>query len=122
MMYAVEEFTNIATEDKISEVQIYNVFNRIEWSLVGHWSKERLLEEVRKYSDQEIAASEIIGRIILSKRYAEKILSIISKYYSRPHDLRLLIQTVILLYNDRRQAGLSHIISALAVIGILRGI
>jgi hypothetical protein len=45
------------------------------------------LEEVKKYSDREIAASEIIGRTIISKRFAEKILSIISKYHSRPNDL-----------------------------------
>ena len=57
----------------------------------------------KKYLDEQIAASEIIGRTIISKRYAEKILSIISKYYSRPHDLKLLIQTAVLLYNDRRQ-------------------
>ena len=103
----VEEFTNIAIEDKISKVQINNVFHPIKWSLVNHWSTEKLLEEVKKYSDREIAASEIIGRTIISKRFAEKVLSIISKYHSRPHDLKLLIQTATLLYNDRKRAALS---------------
>jgi hypothetical protein len=101
----VEELTNIAIEDKISKVQIHNVFHPIKWSLVNHWSTEKLLEEVKKYSDSEIAASEIIGRTIISKRFAEKVHSIISKYHSRPHDLKLLIQTAILLYNDRTRAA-----------------
>jgi hypothetical protein len=59
----VEEFTNIAI-DRISKVQIHNVFHPIKWSLVNHWSTEKLLEEVKKYSDREIAASEIIGRTL----------------------------------------------------------
>jgi hypothetical protein len=42
----------------------------IKWSLVNHWSTDKLLEEVKKYSDREIAASEIIGRTIISKRFA----------------------------------------------------
>lgn len=69
-------------------------------------SKEKLLEDVKEYTDREIAASEIIGRTIISKRFAEKILSIISKYYKRrPHDLKLLIDTAILFYDDRKQAA-----------------
>jgi hypothetical protein len=100
----VEELTKIAIEDKISKVQIHNVFYPIKLGLVNHWSTEKLLEEVKEYSDREIAASEIIGRTILSKRFAEKILSIISKYHKRPQDLKLLIQTALILYNEQRQA------------------
>jgi hypothetical protein len=96
-------FVEMAIEDKISK--IYNVFHPIRWSLVNHWSKEKLLEEVKKYSDEQIAASEIIGRTIIFKRFVEKIISVISKYYKRPQDLRLLIDTAILLYNDRKQAA-----------------
>jgi hypothetical protein len=101
----VQEFVEIAIEDKIPKVQIHNMFYPIRWSLVNHWSTEKLLEEVKKYSDREIAASEIIGRTIVSKRFAEKILSIVYRYHRRPHDLRLLIDTAILLYNDRKQAA-----------------
>jgi hypothetical protein len=101
----VDEFTKIAIEDKISKVQIHNVFHLIGWSLANHWSKEKLWEEVKKYLDEQIAASENIGRTIISMRFAEKILSIISKYHSHPHDMKLLIQTAMLLYNDRRQGG-----------------
>jgi hypothetical protein len=101
----VEEFIKIAIEDKISKIQIHNVFHSISLSLVNHWSTEKLLNEVKEYSDGEIAASEIIGRTIISKRFAEKVLSIISKYHSRPHDLKLLIHTAMLLYNDRTRAA-----------------
>jgi hypothetical protein len=76
----VEELTNIAIEDTISKVQIHNAFHPIKWSLVNHWSTDKLLEEVKKYLDREIAASEIIGRTIISRRFAEKVLSIISKF------------------------------------------
>jgi hypothetical protein len=69
------------------------------------WSTDKLLEEVKEYSDREIAVSEIIGRTIISKRFAEKILSIISKYHKRPHDLKLFIHTTMLLYNDRKQTA-----------------
>jgi hypothetical protein len=91
----------------MSKVQIHNVFHHIRWSLVNHWSTDNLLEEVKKYSDREIAASEIIGRTIISKRFAEKntLYSIISKYQSRPHDLQFLIHTAMLLYNDRKHTA-----------------
>jgi wyosine [tRNA(Phe)-imidazoG37] synthetase (radical SAM superfamily) len=106
----VEEFTKIAIEDKISKIQIHNVFHPIRSSYVNHWSTEKLLKEVKEYSDREIAASEIIGRTIISKRFAEKILFIISKYiiskyHQRPHDLKLLIHTAMLLYNDQKQVA-----------------
>jgi hypothetical protein len=34
----VEEFTKIAIEDKISNIQIYSVFIPIRLSLINHWS------------------------------------------------------------------------------------
>ena len=111
-MYAIEEikkdvgeFIKIASEDKISKIQIHNVFFPFKNSFVNHWSTDKVLEEVKKYSDEQIAASQIIERTIISKRFAEKILSIISKYHSHPHDLKLLIHTAMLLYNDQKQAA-----------------
>jgi hypothetical protein len=47
----------------------------------------------------------IVRRTSISKRFAEKILSIMSKYYQRPHDLKLLIHTAMLLYNDQKHAA-----------------
>ena len=101
----MDEFTKIAIEDNISKIQIENVFHPIGLSFVNHWSTDKLLEEVKEYSDREIAASEIIGRTIISKRFAEKMLSIISKYHKRPHDLKLFIHTTMLLNNDRKQTA-----------------
>jgi hypothetical protein len=34
----VKEFTKIAIEDKISNIQIYSVFIPIRLSLINHWS------------------------------------------------------------------------------------
>ena len=48
----VKEFTKIAIEDKISKVQIHNIFHQIGLSFVNHWSKEKLLKEVKEYSER----------------------------------------------------------------------
>jgi hypothetical protein len=69
--------------------------------LFNHWSQEKLLEKVKEYADRELTASEIIGRTIISERFAEKMRSIVYKYHSLPQDLRLLLDTAILLYNDK---------------------
>ena len=69
---ALDEFTKIAIEDNISKIQIHNVFHPIGLSFVNHWSTDKLLEEVKEYSDREIAPSEIIGRTIISKRLLKK--------------------------------------------------
>ena len=61
----VEDLTKIIVEDKISKVQIYNMFYPIKLSFINYWSTEKLLNEVKEYADREIAASEIIGRTIL---------------------------------------------------------
>jgi hypothetical protein len=75
------ELTKIALEDDISKTQVINMFHPIKFGMVNHWSMEKILEEVKQYTDEEYVVSEIIGRTILSKRYEEKILSIIPKYY-----------------------------------------
>jgi hypothetical protein len=77
--------TKIIVEDKISKVQIYNMFYPIKLSFINYWSTEKLLNEVKEYADREIAASEIIGRTIISMRFAEKMLSIISKDFMAPY-------------------------------------
>ena len=68
------ELTKIAIEDNISKTQVINMFHPFKLGLVNRWSEDTILEEVKKYSDEEYVISEIIGRTILSKRYAEKIL------------------------------------------------
>jgi hypothetical protein len=111
-VYAIEEIkkdahelTRIAIEDNISKTQVINMFHPIKLGLVNRWSEDTILEEVRKNSDEENVVSEIIGRTILSKRYEEKILSIVPQYYSRPNDLNLLVRSTTILYSDQKQGG-----------------
>jgi hypothetical protein len=64
-----------------------------------------ILEEVKKYSDEEYVVSEIVGRPVLSKRYVEKVLSVIPKYYRRPNDLNMLARGTVILYDDQKQGA-----------------
>jgi hypothetical protein len=97
------ELTRIAIEDDISKTQVLNMFHPIKLGMVNHWSMEKILEEVKEYAYEENVVSEIIGRTILSRRYAEKILSIIPQYYRRPNDLNLLIRSTSILYSYQKQ-------------------
>jgi hypothetical protein len=81
------------------------MFHPIKLGSVNHWSMEKILEEVKRYSDEEYVVSEVIGRTILSRRYAGKILSIIPKYYRRPNELNLLVRSTSILYDDQKQPG-----------------
>jgi hypothetical protein len=53
-------------------------------------------------SGEEYVVSEIVGRPVLSKRYVEKVLSVIPKYYRRPDDLNLLVRSTSILYSDQK--------------------
>jgi hypothetical protein len=44
---------------------------------------EKITEDVKQYSDEQSVVSEIVGRTLVSKRYKEKILYIIPRYYRR---------------------------------------
>jgi hypothetical protein len=96
------ELTKIAIEDGISRIKVLNMFYPMKAGMGNHWSMEKIIEEVKKYSDEEIAVSEIVGRTILSKRYAEKIFSIIPRYYGHPNDFKLLEHSTVILYDDQR--------------------
>jgi hypothetical protein len=52
-VHELHELTKIAIEDKIPKIQIHNMFHLIKFGLFNHWSKEKLLEEIKKYSDRE---------------------------------------------------------------------
>jgi hypothetical protein len=97
------ELTKLAIEDKVSKIQVLNMFHPINYGMVNHWSMEKITEDVKQYSDEQSVVSEIVGRAIVSKRYVEKILSIIPKYYRRPKDLDLLTRSTTILYDDRNQ-------------------
>ena len=50
------------------------MFHPFKLGLLNRWSEDTILEEVKKYSDEEYVDSEIVGRPVLSKRYVEKVL------------------------------------------------
>lgn len=101
------EITKIAIEDNISKNQIINIFQPIKFGLFNHRSMEKIVEDLKQYSDEESVVSEIIGRTILTKRYVEKILSIIPKYYRRPNDLNVLARSTTILYDDQKNLKLT---------------
>ena len=49
------------------------MFHPFKLGLLNRWSEDTILEEVKKYSDEEYVVSEIVGRPVLSKRYVEKV-------------------------------------------------
>jgi hypothetical protein len=89
------ELTRIAIEDNISKTQVINMFHPFKLGLVNRWSEDTILEEY--------VVSEIVGRPVLSKRYVEKVLSVIPKYYRRPNDLNMLARSTTILYDDQKQ-------------------
>ena len=97
------ELTKIAIEDGIAKTQAINMFHLLTLGMINYWSMEKILEEVKQYSDKQGSISEIVGRTIISKRYTEKILSIATKYYRRPNDLDLLTRSTAILYDDQNQ-------------------
>ena len=101
------ELTKIAIEDNISKTQAVNMFHPLTLGMVNYWSMEKILEEVKQYSDKQSVVSEIVGRTTLSKRYAEKILSIVPKYYQRPNDLDLLTRSTVILYDDQTSSKMT---------------
>jgi hypothetical protein len=68
------ELTKIAIEDSISKTQVINMFYPVRHGSVNHWSMEKIIEDVKQYSDEEYVISEIVGRPVLSKRYVKKVL------------------------------------------------
>lgn len=45
---------------------------------------EKIIGDVKQYSDEKFVVSEIVERPVLSKRFVEKVLSVVQKYYRRP--------------------------------------
>lgn len=96
-----QELAKIAIKDKISKTQVINMLHPLKLGSVNHWSMEKIIEDVKQYSDEEYVVSEIVGRPVLSKRYVEKVLSVIPKYYRRPNDLNMLARSTVILYDDQ---------------------
>jgi hypothetical protein len=89
----------------ISKTQVINMLHPLKLGSVNHWSMEKIIEDVKQYSDEEYVVSEIVGRPVLSKRYVERVLSVIPKYYRRPNDLNMLARSTTILYDDQKQGA-----------------
>jgi hypothetical protein len=97
------ELTKIAIEDGISKTQVVNMFYPLKHGSMYHWSMEKIIEDVKQYSNKEFVVSEIVERPVLSKRYVEKVLFVIHKYYRRPNDLSMLARSTTILYDDQKE-------------------
>jgi hypothetical protein len=47
------ELTKIAIEDSISKTQAINMFYPVKHGSVNHWSMEKIIEDVKQYSDDQ---------------------------------------------------------------------
>jgi hypothetical protein len=101
----VEDLIKVAIEDEIPGEKINTIFK-----LVPDWKTDYPLRVIEKYVDREISASAIIGRTLISRRFADKIISLISKYYHHKEDRQLFEYCASLLYNEKRPSQLSQTI------------
>jgi hypothetical protein len=93
---------------KYGEIDILMPYEKVAVFVDGeiwHADPQRFDPDILPYSSR--VAKDIWKKDLRNGEYlfAEKTLSIISKFHKRPHDLKLLIQTAMLLYNDRRHAA-----------------
>lgn len=91
----VEDLTRVTIEDGIAGKEIDSLYSYIY--------NNHALESVKQHLDYKILMSDIVGRIIVSKRFADKVISIFSKY--RRDQLGLIIDCTKLLYYDPYFAG-----------------
>jgi hypothetical protein len=60
------------------------------------------LNRIKDYLDRELVGSDILGETLVSKRFAEKLVSIVSKYQNCPEDLKLLGYCIMLVFEKER--------------------
>jgi hypothetical protein len=46
------ELTKIVVQDNISKTQVLNMFYPVKHGSVNHWSMEKIIEDVKQYSDE----------------------------------------------------------------------
>jgi hypothetical protein len=68
----VKELTKIAMEDGITANEIDTLY-----SYINH---NQTLDSIKQRLDYKIVVSDIIGKNIVSKRFADKVISLFSKY------------------------------------------
>lgn len=86
----VKEIARIAIEDGISVKEIDNLHSYIHHN--------QTLESVKQSLDYKIVVSDIIGKNIVSKRFADKVMSIFSKY--QKEELKLIMNCSKMVYYD----------------------
>lgn len=85
----VQELTKIAIEDRIPEEEIRYIYQL---------AAQGTLQYIEPHLKHKIIVSEIVGREIISRRFADKALLLLSKYDQR--DRTLLLECTMLLYLD----------------------
>jgi hypothetical protein len=85
----VLELTRIAVEDEIPKEEIRYMYQQ---------AAQGTLQYIEPYLKHKIIVSDIIGRSIISRRFADKALSFFTKYDQR--DTALLLECTMLLYRD----------------------
>jgi hypothetical protein len=91
----VKEITRIAIEDGIAANEIDNLYSHIHHN--------QTLESIKQRLDYKIVVSDIIGRNIVSKRFADKVMSLFPKY--QKEELKLIMNCTKLVYYDPYFAG-----------------
>jgi hypothetical protein len=106
----ISDLTKVVREDNISSDKVCHLFKllhnlRTDTALsTFEATLERRVTHIKDYLDQELAASDVLGRTLISRRFAEKVVSVISKYQHRPEDLKLL-RYCVMLYFDKERSG-----------------
>jgi hypothetical protein len=86
----VKALTRIAIEDGITANEIDNLYSYTHHGQTSDYIKQHL--------DYKIVVSDIIGRNIVSKRFADKVISIFSKY--QKEELKLIMNCTKVVYYD----------------------
>jgi hypothetical protein len=104
----VNDLIKVIREDNISSRKVFHIFELLSKLKTDMTPKtferamDSRLKHIKDYLDRELAASDILGETLVSKRFAEKIVSVVSKYQNRPEDLKLLGYCIMLFFEKER--------------------
>ena len=90
-----EELTKVTIVDGIAGKEIDSLYSYVY--------NNYALESIKQHLDYKILMSDIIGKNVVSKRFADKVISLFSKY--QRDQLGLIIDCTKLLYYDPSFAG-----------------
>jgi hypothetical protein len=84
----VEELAKIAVEDKISKQEIATLYKNAAQGARSY---------IERHLKHQIIVSDIVDRNIMTRRFADKVLSFFPKYEHR--DVTLLLECTLLVYD-----------------------